>query len=397
MKKAFTLIELLVAMALLAMLIAISGMVFSTAVRAYRTAGAAAEIAAKLSMLTNRLDRDFQSLPAAMPMAVWFEYDSVSGKRYDQIQFFSDGDNFESSKQWTYITDSTTTPPTTETETLSGNTARIYYGQANNVAITKSAVSWQRTADSTRYYNSTYFPGAKTPNFYRERATKAILARRVHLSTQLSLLPPRFPDATNFSTASPTAFIPWLTNTSTGYGNDVFEYDNISLADWTNILSASAANVDQYLKTSFENPNPASSIIGGRPGVDLNASDGQSLHMILAQGVGSFSIQFGYMSGGVLYWWPSEDPDGNPATLDSDFGPTKMNAAVSGSSTYFGYYINFSVPSNLADWKNTIPYMSLLTTSNSYPKAIKFTFTLYDSNGVFKDGKTFTYIVYLNN
>jgi len=30
-------------------------------------------------------------------------------------------------------------------------------------------------------------------------------------------------------------------------------------------------------------------------------------------------------------------------------------------------------------------------------RALKFTFTIYDSKGVFPDGKTFTHIVYLNN
>ncbi|MHC4525504.1 MAG: hypothetical protein ACYSU8_08220, partial [Planctomycetota bacterium] len=32
-----------------------------------------------------------------------------------------------------------------------------------------------------------------------------------------------------------------------------------------------------------------------------------------------------------------------------------------------------------------------------YPKALKFTFTLKDSNGLFVDGKTFTHIVYIDN
>ena len=33
----------------------------------------------------------------------------------------------------------------------------------------------------------------------------------------------------------------------------------------------------------------------------------------------------------------------------------------------------------------------------TFPKALKFTFVLRDSNGVFDDGKTFTHIVYLDN
>jgi hypothetical protein len=32
-----------------------------------------------------------------------------------------------------------------------------------------------------------------------------------------------------------------------------------------------------------------------------------------------------------------------------------------------------------------------------YPIAFKFTFTLYDSKGIIKEGRTFTHIVYLGN
>ena len=37
------------------------------------------------------------------------------------------------------------------------------------------------------------------------------------------------------------------------------------------------------------------------------------------------------------------------------------------------------------------------TPQDLWPKAIKFTFTLYDSRGVFKEGQTFTHIVYLGD
>jgi hypothetical protein len=33
--------------------------------------------------------------------------------------------------------------------------------------------------------------------------------------------------------------------------------------------------------------------------------------------------------------------------------------------------------------------------TNLYPIAFKFTFTLYDSKGVIKEGRTFTHIIYL--
>ncbi len=373
MKKAFTIIELLVATALLAMLIAISGIVFSTAVKAHRTANAAAEVAAKLFALTDQLNRDFQGLRKDMPAAIWFEYDSNTGKRYDQIQFFADG-MFESSKQWTY----TNSSGTQVTETLSGNTARVYYGQANQVRINSS---YQRTLYSA--YNTSYSEA-------RKRGTQMILGRRAHIQTANSmptwgLFPVDPSDTTaNFRTSFQQKFIPWLGGGSSGnyFGNDVFEYDNVSLSDWTNILADSTkANQNKYLDTCFNNTS-------GRPGIDLTASDGQSLHMVMVQGIGSFSIQLAYMSGGVLYWWPSQDPNGDGNTLDSDF--TAMGA------TSFGYYMNFPVAPLWPNWTGSSNRSLLLTSDSSYPKAMKFTFTLYDSNGVFKDGKMFTHIVYFN-
>jgi hypothetical protein len=179
-----------------------------------------------------------------------------------------------------------------------------------------------------------------------------------------------------------------------------------------NIL-ADASNVNQYLNTSFSNPSLADPI-GGRPGVDLTALDGQSLHMILAQGVGSFSVQWSYTVDDMrrqgqpdsdlsrpvftgIRWWPSTDPDGNGTISDSDFGP-----AMGMKANSFGCYMRFpsapSLPALLAIWKDPSGCLNDANwrfASTYFPKALKFTFTLYDSNGVFKEGKTFTHIVYL--
>jgi len=396
MKKAFTIVELLVAMALLAILIAISGMVFSTAVKAYRTATAASEIAAKLSSVTERLDRDFQSIPAGTPIAIWLEYNSTTGNRYDQIQFFSAGDNFQSSKQWPHR--NATNTATTD-ETLSGNTARIYYGHANQVRIS----GFTRTPYRSYNYSSYINPA--------EQATGTILSRRVHILEVVNsaLLP--FPANITYSATTPVTvdytsaiflprFIPWYTTSL--YGNDVFEYDDVSFSEWMNILSVSA-NMDRYLTTCLDNTV-------GRPGVDLTATDAQSLHMVLAQGIGSFSIQLAYTTEDMrlrsapldsdlnrpvfteIRWWPSTDPDDDSTTSDSDFGSTGMNANL------FGCYMQFPGTPTLSGWYTTSNCLSQTLwrfRSDYFPKAIKFTFTLYDSSGVFKDGKTFTHIVYL--
>ena len=64
----------------------------------------------------------------------------------------------------------------------------------------------------------------------------------------------------------------------------------------------------------------------------------------------------------------------------------------------FGFYFNSANPS-LTKWfsYNLALYVSGAVTDPAFPRALKFTFKLYDSRGVFKDGQTFTHIVYLGD
>jgi len=273
MKKAFTIIELLVAMALLVILVAISGVVFSAAVRAHRTAAATTEVMARMRAVTEQLDMDFRGLRNDMPVAVWFEYDPVTRKRYDQVQFFANG-VFQSSRQWAYNLEN----GSTQMKVLEGNTARVYYGQANNVSI--DLLNNKRTP--TRAYNGIVSDA-------RSLGTQQILARRCHLMTQLPMpVTNIFPDTSAFV----ASFVPWKNLWS---GNDVVEYDNLSLADWRMILD-DPAKASHYIVTSF----------GSRPGVDLSSTDGQSLHMVLSQGVGSFAVQLARWdnTASTYKWYP---------------------------------------------------------------------------------------------
>jgi len=52
----------------------------------------------------------------------------------------------------------------------------------------------------------------------------------------------------------------------------------------------------------------------------------------------------------------------------------------------FGIFFNIPEGVALSDWYDR---------SGSYPRALKFTFTLYDSKGILKQGRTFTHIVYV--
>lgn len=54
----------------------------------------------------------------------------------------------------------------------------------------------------------------------------------------------------------------------------------------------------------------------------------------------------------------------------------------------FGFFYNIPGGLVIDDWSDE---------SASWPRALKFTFTLYDSKGIIKDGRTFTHIVYLGD
>jgi hypothetical protein len=127
------------------------------------------------------------------------------------------------------------------------------------------------------------------------------------------------------------------------------------------------------------------------------------IHMLLCEGVGEFKIQGWYDLG--RRWLPEVDIDGPGPLTDSDFfwlSPGVLDPD--------------HVPGVLYPWRAApgggyggvnikgISYGGPLepldeTDFNSVPglgRALKFTFTLFDSKGVIKQGRTFTHIVYLD-
>ncbi len=341
MRRAFTIVELLVAMGLFGMLLAASGVIFATAVNAHRTAEATAEIARNLAAITDQLSADFQGLqkdaPFDCPVAIWFELDQDNPDvRHDQILFFANGD-FQSYGSPPFI----------------GNTARVYYGQANIMDVD---------------YQSD--PPVRDPVEGGGYEEVNILTRRQHISYPDPGLVP-FP-------TDPCDSAGWLASFDiVQLDNDLFEYDNITLSQWKTITNYQSYN-NQIITTCFDNAD-------GRPGIDLDLDNAETLHMLMAQGVGHFQIQWSYFDGGQLRWFPSDDPDGNGNTDDSHFPDSGM----------FGIYFNMPAGVDVdmtgdgeSDW---------IPVGGFFPEALKFTFTLYDSRGVFPEGKTFTHIVYLDD
>jgi prepilin-type N-terminal cleavage/methylation domain-containing protein len=367
-RRGFTLIELVVAIGVMAMVVVFAGTVFKTSIAAYRVATAQAEIMQKFRAITDQLNNDFKGLRKNAPLFIWFQLDpNDSNKRLDQIMFFADGD-FQSTQTYNI---SSTSPyngyivPQPSGNPVISNLARIYYGQARSIDPRDNVL--------------------KLPS--DPCAFNRILSRRQHLSIanpDSGLQYWHFPayNSSGFLVVDPVQ-------------NDWFEHDTNSLSQWQ-AAAQNGTNVNNIITGCFGNDLAFSN---NRP--DVNLADANTLHMLMAEKVGSFSVQwsYSYINAGqeYVYWWPSIDPGSSGNTTYSDFGLSGKN------SNAFGFYFNTTdgalpVPTN-SYWflysGATGFYYS--TIKPAYPQALKFTFTLYDSQGVFKDGQTFTHIVYIGD
>ncbi len=141
----------------------------------------------------------------------------------------------------------------------------------------------------------------------------------------------------------------------------------------------------------------------------IKMDDYNTLHLLMAQGVIEFGIQWAYTSDDLIAsvgppptfedvrWWPSTDPDGNGITGDSDFGVLNgMNR------DQFGVFFGLPMAARNVDGIDWYPVQDCKTKGvyyfkdTFYPKALKFTFVLKDANRMFPEGKTFTHIVSLD-
>lgn len=368
-RRGFTLVELVVAIGVMAMVVVFAGTVFKASIAAYRVATAQAEIMQKFRAITDQLNNDFRGLRKDAPLFIWFQLDPNDlNKRLDQIMFFADGD-FQSTKIY-------------GGNPIVGNVARIYYGQARVYSPSMSGYiyPWDQWANDVN----------AAVNYDRIRTKcERTLARRQHILTADTTLSDQWPNCVTCTFGQSDPIITYMLK------NDTYEYDCISLSQWqaiTNDLTNGTANVNQIISTCFDSVNRA----------HIKLDDPNTLHNLMSEGVVSFSVQWSYYytdaTTGLtyVYWWPSIDPDGNGNITDSDFASMVSNNVLSASA--FGVCFNVAVPS-VPSWFTPIkaagPYFT--GTSDFYPQAFKFTFTLYDSQGVFKDGQTFTHIVYLGD
>lgn len=345
MKKAFTLIELLVAVAILALMVAFASMILEVSIDSYRTSAATAEIMQKLRAITDQLNNDFRGLRKDAPLLIWFQQSAADANRYDQIMFFADGD-FSSVQLYKDETNGKP-DPVDGTKVIRGDVARIYYGQAkvNNVD------PWDQTGRDER---------------------RRVLACRQHILTADTNVDdwPLF-SMTDFGTVYD------------GYKkNERYEHDRLSLAQWKIVESSKYEGSTSIIELCFNQRSP------------INLSDPKTLHKLLCQGVGNLAIQWAYWDDkdgkGRFSWFPGTDPYGSGGTADSQFNLMGKDK--------FGVY--FNIDGDITDWfavrNGNIDYRGgHQFAADFFPAALKFTFRLYDSKGVIKDGMPFTHIVYL--
>jgi len=378
MKRAFTLIELVVAVAILAMVLSVAGVIFKVSIESYRTSIANAEIMQKLRAITDQLNSDFKDIRKDAPLLIWFQQDPANPRqRYDQIMFFSDGD-FQSTQL--YFPGPASAPifgtqvPSPIGVPIRGNLARIYYGQAK--------VNRDRALPPVFK-----FPWDQRNKEQRER----VLARSQHILTADPEIFQWFTvrDFNNFN-------LPEIIHNRYP-NNDFYEHDRLSLSEWKAVGRISYE--DHIIPACFDE----------RPLFDIY--DPNTFHKLMSESVGNFTIQWAYWDPGPdlsiplddqYRWFPSDDIDGLAATPDDShflwLDPDR------GQRRDFG--VSFNVPlRNRRDWHTIesgnvqygfVPPDIIMTFSpDFYPDALKFTFTLYDSKGIIENGRRFTHIIYI--
>ncbi len=338
--NAFTIIELLVAIGILAIVLSFSSVIFKVSIGAHRTALANAEIMQKLRAITNQLNTDFHGLRKNGEIfMVWVAKPMTSTEYKD-----NDLDGYERFDRIMFFADGdfqSYKPPV-----VRGNIARICYMIAKKGNI--SAEGQERT--------------------------KRALARNLHILTNDASLDD-FPDFDNFTD------VQWYN------WNNQYEYDKISLDGWKNI---SWENKKDMLTAITDIQVDDSIVNKAVRGVEVEPADANSIHMLLCEGVGEFKIQGWYEA--EQQWMPEVDPDGNGNLADTHFFLNEPNnvPGVLYPEPYGTVHINtFDYQRELLNEANfnIIPGLG---------RALKFTFTLYDSRGIIKDGMTFTHIVYLD-
>ena len=366
----FTLIELTVSVGLLVVVLLIASLIFRVSIESHRIATANAEIMQKLRAITQQLNADFAGLrkdgeiavawvarkvnttyPAGDPRADLDIDDPDGYVRMDRIMFFTEGD-FQAYSSYG-VPSNGSNPPVP----VRGNLARVSYQLAQDASGTD-------------------------PN--DQIRSKRMLARTQHILTAQAGLK-SFPPLTG----SP----PWQE------WHNCYEYDVISLDAWKYLIPQDKVNIISVimgltLQVDTIVPTVAPALRGTR--IDLRNS--ATIHMLLCEGVGEFCIQ-GW-SDAERRWVPAVNPNGDSSYADSDFypaGPTPDPSEVVGVLYPYPATGWLRINGSLKSYPRQEISEAYFNRIPGLGRALKFTFTLYDSKGVLPKGRTFTHIVYLDD
>ena len=337
LRPGVTLVEMMVAVSITILMMMATSVVFKSAGAAAGKANSSSEIMQQARALCRQLENDFKGLRPDMPMAVIFETEdsTLNSPRQDRIVFFANGD-FQ----------------TTGNE--SGNLARIFYGQARD------------DFDTPQHLDNPDAPGRR------------VLTRRYKIMS-----PYGYPPVNNVTFAS------WMAEVDSPeeYDNILLESSNESYwktEDPCNFIyyhfrtwdGSGSQPVDGWKCSMVRRPE----VEEIEAAIDALAVEADALQQLyILPDVSDFRIdvwyegqqEWGSSPSGAAFYWNIKDPDGNTTS-------TPIDAPVSWG------------------WFSMDDLQHLFGIPAGWPKAIRFTFTLYDRDRrYFPDGKTFTYIVKL--
>jgi len=341
--KAFTLVELLVAIGILAVVLSFSSVIFRVCIDANRTAIANVEIMQKLRAITNQLDSDFKGLRKDGEIFAAWVAKPVPAAGYKD----NDLDGYERFDRIVFFADGDFQSYSI-TPMIRGNVARISYMIARKDNL--------RAEEQAR--------------------TDRVLARTQHILTS-------DPDLTDFLDPGNFTDQQWYE------WNNRYEYEKTSLGAWKAIPFLNKADMLSVIcDVKVQNSNVNEQIRG----TEVDPADPNSIHMLLCQGVGEFKIQ-GW-NDALQQWLPEVDPDGDGDLADTHF-------YLDDSENVPG--VLYPYPENGVVVINNISYPQEQVDETHFGeipglgRALKFTFTLFDSKGIIKEGRTFTHIVYLDD
>ena len=338
----FTLVELLVAIGILAVVISFAGVIFDVSMDAHRTAMANAEIMQKLRAIINQLNSDFRGLSKQSEIfAVWVARPLPADAGYRD----NDLDGYERFDRIMFFTNGDFQSYRVN-PMVRGNIARICYMIARKNNARAEA----------------------------QDRTERVLARTQHIMTADSTLA-GFLDPNNFSV---TDWFEW---------NNRYEYDKMSPETWKQIPWE---NKQDMLSVITDTTVGTSTVDEQIRGAMVDPADANSIHMLLCEGVGEFKVQGWYDT--EQRWLPEVDPDNDGSLDDTHFydpgDPNVPGVLYPNGGVKINHFRRYPAEEIDEEHFDAIPGLG---------RALKFTFTLFDSRGIIKDGRTFTHIVYLDN